>query len=244
MTADFDGSDAPAFAQFWLRSSLNPTRGVLLRERIDRDAMHPYQAPRLSLPQAAKPLPAPSAALQTDWAARRSERAFDARPVTSVALSSVLWPLSERASGSRQLASGGAKYPLLTYVLGLSVADTPPTLSWYDPQAHGLVPIAPAPDWTVLASALGVDWSAPSVLIVVTARPQGMLVKYGERGGRFAALEAGSYMGAMQLETARAGLSGAFIGSFYDQQLLRLLQAPQPTDLAMIAYALGHSANV
>jgi SagB-type dehydrogenase family enzyme len=242
MDSDIPPDDAPAFAQFWLRSSLNPTRGVLMRERIDRDAVHPFQAPRLSLPQAAKALPSPSRAVRANWANRRSERAFGPLAIKLSALSDVLWPLSERVTGGRQLASGGAKYPLLTYVITLSVRDMPPSLCWYDPQAHGMVPIGAAPAWPVLAQALGVDWPAPPVIVVVTARPQGMLAKYGERGGRFTALEAGSYMGALQVETARAGLCGVPIGSFYDRQLLDLLQTPLSTDLAMFAYALGYPA--
>ncbi len=240
MHTQINPEDAPAFAQFWLRSSLNSTRGAIMRERIERDAVHASQPPRLSLPEGASALPSPSRVVRENWATRRSERVFLAKSVKQQALSDVLWPLSERQTGQRQLASGGGKYPLLTYVIAQSIEGMPASILWYDPQAHGLVSIAAAPTWSTLARALGVDWTAPPVIAVVTARPEGMLAKYGERGGRFVALEAGSYMGALQIETARAGLCGVAIGSFLDQQLLNLLIAPQATDLVMFAYAFGH----
>lgn len=232
--------DAPLFWQFWRHSELNATRRALMLERIERDAVVGSPSVRPLWPSAATPLPRPDAAVASAWARRRSERNFGTRPLTPDQLSNLLWPLSERADGHRQLASGGAKYPLRVYVVGLALAGMAPAVHWYDPQHHGLTRCAPAPTWPALAELLGWADSQPAAVLVVTALPEGLAAKYGERGGRFALLEAGSYLGALQWECARAGLGSLALGSYDDQRLLQAVGADPQRELAMAVCAVGH----
>lgn len=232
--------DAPLFWQFWRHSELNTARRALMLERIERDAVQGSDGVRPIWPQAATPLPAPDASVHIPWARRRSERQFAARPLAPKALSNLLWPLSERADGHRQLASGGGKYPLRVYVIGWALEGTPPAVHWYDPQRHGLTRRAAAPSWPDLAEVLGWADSTPAAVLVVTALVDGMVAKYGERGGRFALLEAGSYLGALQWECARSGLGSLALGSYDDQRLLHVIHADAERELAMAVCAVGH----
>lgn len=232
--------DAPLFWQFWRHSELNSARRALMLERIERDAAQGSQSARPTWPDAATPLPQADRSVVTPWARRHSERHFGSQPLAPLALSNLLWPLSERADGHRQLASGGGKYPLRVYVVGLALAGIAPAVHWYDPQRHGLTRCAPAPDWQLLAEVLGWADSPPAAVLVVTALPGGMVAKYGERGGRFLLLEAGSYLGALQWECARAGLGSLALGSYDDQRLLQLIHADPEQELAVAVCAVGH----
>jgi nitroreductase len=195
---------------------------------------------RLRFVQASQPLPTASREVAKSWAARHSVRRFSEHGIGTQQLSNLLWPLSARADGHRPLASGGGKYPLLVHVLGLRIAAEPPFVAWYDPVAHGLTRLPGPLDWTRLASVLGIGDSMPAAVFVITAMPEGQLRKYGERGGRFALLEAGSYLGALQYETARAGLGGLVIGAFDDRRLLHILGPHARDHLVMSVYAFGH----
>lgn len=233
---------APLFSQFWRASEINPARGLLLRERVERDATESYLPPRPRFAAAARPLPAASAKVVAQWSGRHSVRQFSPQPLAWSALSDLLWPLSARADGRRTLASGGGKYPLWVHVAGLRMEGEAPSLAWYDPQCHGLTRLPQVLHWSTLEPLLRVQTNMPAAVLVITAEPAGHLRKYGERGGRFALLEAGSYLGALQLETARAGLGGLVVGAFADRLLLHALGPHVQNHLLMGVYVLGHPA--
>ncbi|MDB5846925.1 MAG: nitroreductase [Rhodoferax sp.] len=231
---------APLFAQFWRASEINPTRAEMLRESVESDATQDQQPVRPRFVHAAAPLPPASPVVSRPWAERRSVRQFSQRAVGLQQLSDLLWPLSARADGHRPLASGGGKYPLLVHVLALRVGAESPFVAWYDPQAHGLTRLPGPLVWAQLAPVLGIGGSMPAAVLVITAQPEGHFRKYGERGGRFALLEAGSYLGALQHETARDGLGGLVIGAYDDRRLLQILGPHAQGQLAMTAYAFGY----
>jgi len=246
--------DAPCFKQFWRAGELNPTRALLMHEHIEEDAAQTYEPPRLRLPTTARGLPTPNAFVMDAWHSRRSIRAFSSRTLELQALSGLLWPHSRRPDGGRHLASGGGKYPLQIHVAGWRLSHDghalEPTISWYDPLCHGLTAVRPSPDWAAMSLVLGISMNTPAAVLVVTAQAGPHTHKYGERGGRFLLLEAGSYLGVWQAETARLGLGGVVIGSYQDRALLRLLgphvsgadrapDAPGDEHLVIAVYALG-----
>lgn len=238
--------DAPLFRLFWENSTVNNARGALLRERIAVDSAQDYVPPRPLLGAAAQALPASRSPLAAVWDARVSQRIWGNAPLDTQALSNLLGPFAARTketADTRGLPSGGAKYPVLVYAALRHVAQAPELngrLAWYDPQAHGIVPLGNCPDWAELAPMLGVDWpSAPAVVFFLVVRGDGMLAKYGERGGRFMLIEAGAYLGALSAECAAAGLGGCAIGSFHDEAILSLLGLEPGTHLATLAFACG-----
>lgn len=250
--------EVPCFKGFWRASELNPTRAMLMHQRIEEDAALEHEPARACFGPAAQALPEPDASVVGAWAPRRSVRAFSDRSIELADLSALLWPMARRQDGGRGLASGGGKYPLQVHVIGWRLGREgtvlPPSLQGYDPLSHGLTPIGPAPEWARLKPILGVDMNEPAAVLVVTAQAGPHVNKYGERGGRFMLLEAGSWLGAWQAQTARMGLGGLVIGAFQDRALLRELgphvsgQGQAPEDAAsehVIAavYALGWPAS-
>ena len=238
-----DDEDAPLFNLFWQNSQLNDAQGQLMAERIGIDSALPYVAARPRFAQATTPLAPPTNPSAATWSRRRSERDFSTTAITTQQLSELCWPFAARADGTRHSASGGAKYPILLYAALLHVAGAPALqnkLAWYDPQAHGFTPFAACPSWQVLAKALSVEWTTPpSVVFFITARSKGSLAKYGERGGRFILLEAGSYMGALGYEVARLNLNGVAVGSMRDATVADLLQLDSQIQMPVLAYACG-----
>ncbi|ARU05840.1 hypothetical protein CCO03_15150 [Comamonas serinivorans] len=263
--------DAPLFALYWTNNTLNPARAGPLAERIGYDAATPYRPPHPVHARAADPLPVPRSGLLASYARRRSVRRLGGQPLTPGDLSRLLVPLAARQSAwghgddgyddaGRYLASGGAKYPIQAYGVLLNWVDAhgqrlAPQRVWYDPACHGLTPLGAAPDWPQLASWLGLDaalgadanaagdWATPPACIWLLAGQSAFSCrKYGERGGRFMLLEAGSQMGALALQAAEAGLVGTALGSFHDQALLDLFELG-PDHQALVVYACGHPAS-
>ncbi len=248
---------APCFKGFWRASELNPTRALLMHQRIEEDAALEHEPLRACFSSATPPLPEPDASVVGAWAPRRSVRAFSDQAIELADLSALLWPMARRQDGGRGLASGGGKYPLQVHVIGWRVGSEgvvlPPSIQGYDSLSHGLTPIGAAPAWSRLKPILGVDMNEPAAVLVVTAQAGPHVTKYGERGGRFMLLEAGSWLGAWQAQTARMGLGGLVIGAFQDRALLRELghhvsgrgQAPEDAaseHVIAAVYALGWPA--
>lgn len=249
---------APCFGGFWRASELNLTRALLMHQRIEEDAAIEHEPPRPVFAAAARALPPPDRSVAAAWASRRSVRSFSDRPLEMADLSALLWPMARRADGGRGLASGGGKYPLQVHVMGWRLSEAgqvlSPSLRWHDPLVHGLTDIGAAPEWARVRPILGVDMDMPAAVFVVTAQVGPHVAKYGERGGRFMLLEAGSWLGAWQAETARMGLGGVVIGAFQDRALLHQLgphvsgHGQVPGDIASehavaAVYALGWPAS-
>jgi SagB-type dehydrogenase family enzyme len=242
-----ENENAPLFKLFWENSNLNDTRGRQMADRIGADSASSYTPSQPRFAATTHALPPPDDASATTWRQRHSGREFSTGAITVAELSSLCWPFAQRENGTRHSASGGGKYPLLVYAALLNIKDTPALngkLGWYNPQAHGFTPIADSPAWTTLAQALSVEWStAPAVVFFISARAEGSLTKYGERGGRFVLLEAGSYMGALGYEVARLNLAGVAIGSMRDDAVARLLALNTSIEIPVLAYACGLPAK-
>ncbi|WP_202946586.1 SagB/ThcOx family dehydrogenase [Achromobacter arsenitoxydans] len=239
-----DPSDAPLFKLFWQNGELNPTRAALLGRRIAADAVRPSGTPAPRHGEAAQPLPDAPADEARRLARRESSRRFGAAPVALEELGRLLHPLRAHVGQqNRLLPSGGGKYPLHVYVALRHVGMPSPwqgRIAWYDSASHGLVPVGNCPAWPALADILGVDWPEPPAAVVfMIGRPETILAKYGERGGRFLLIEAGVYLGALGQQAADMGWSGCAIGSFHDQAVLGLLELDASRHLAVLAYACG-----
>lgn len=235
---------SPLFDTFWINSELNGTRARLLRERIAADAALPYEAPEPVYAGAAHRLPSVRSSLTEALARRRSGREFSAAALSTDDLAHLLAPFAMRRDGTRPLPSGGGKYPLWIYAALLGVEDASELagqICWYDPGTHGLSPIGACPSWSALQSVLGTSWdTAPSAVFFAVAKRGPMTAKYGERGGRFMLMEAGTYLAALSLAAAERELAAVALGSFLDRQVLSLLGLASNEHLAMFAFAAGY----
>jgi SagB-type dehydrogenase family enzyme len=142
----------------------------------------------------------------------------------------------------RYIPSGGALYPLELYVLPLAVSRLAPGVCHYDPYGHRLELLRDAPSLEQeLADAL-VDPSllqCASAALVVTGVFWRSRFKYGQRGYRFALLEAGHLAQNVVLAAAALGLAALPVGGFYDRELERVLAVDGVDESALYVVLLG-----
>ena len=132
--------------------------------------------------------------------------------------------LDERVA-LRPWPSAGALYPLELYVIAQRITGLPAGPHHYEVQPHALAQLedAPAGDgrrhWLVEPAAL----EAAACALVITARFAATQEKYGERGYRFALLEAGHAAQNLLLLAAAMGLRALPAGGFHEDGLARSL---------------------
>ncbi len=171
-------------------------------------------------------LPAPSlsgeASLEEILAFRRSVRGFDSRELNWEIVGQLLWSAQGITSpdGKRTAPSAGALYPLEVFYFWQE--------GWgrYIPQKHEIEKLG-AEDLRAELSraALNQAWvkEAPA-LFLVAARVEKMAVKYGERGERFATLEAGQAAQNLLLQATALDLGAVPVGSFDDADITRIIR--------------------
>jgi|GEM_PF-2715163 len=167
--------------------------------------------------------------------ARRSTRSFADRPVPFEQLGAVLG--TYRCSGEldvpggplalRTAASAGGLYPIEVYPAATRVTGLPAGVYHYRPTDRALA--ATRRDAGDIASALeslvldpGQAKGAAGALIL-TARFGRSVDKYGERGYRYALIEAGEVVQTLALGAAATGIGLVCHGAFYDGPANQLL---------------------
>jgi SagB-type dehydrogenase family enzyme len=121
----------------------------------------------------------------------------------------------------RAAPSGGAMYPIEPGCLALRVNGLEPGRYAYNPEDHDLTALAISDYTSELAAATYADVAAapPAACIVLSAHFQRSKVKYGERGYRFALLEAGHIAQNILLAATSAGLAALPVGGFMDDRI-------------------------
>ncbi len=158
---------------------------------------------------------------------RRSVRDFTDSPLSLAEVSQLLWAAQGVTVGwgGRTAPSGGATYPLETYVLGGRVVDLPPAVYRYEPKGHFLGMVETEDRRKALAdAALGQGFIERAPLdIVFSAVFQRITRRYGERGKRYALMEAGHAAQNVLLQAVALGMAAVPVGAFYDEQVARAL---------------------
>jgi SagB-type dehydrogenase family enzyme len=208
-------------------------------------------APFLALPPPA-PLPG---ALSEAVAARASCRAFSDAALSLGELATLLtagYGVAGRSAADgytmddRPVPSGGGLYPLELSLLVRRVDGLAPGVHHYVPAVHGLEQLRAVdlPEAFVTYLFMGQHWVArAAVVVVVSFVPGRSLVKYGERGYRYALLEAGHLMQNLNLATAALGLGAVNLGGFYDDELAGLLRIDPEAEVCLYACACGRPAH-
>lgn len=121
----------------------------------------------------------------------------------------------------RAAPSGGAVYPIELGCLALRVAGLETGRYAYNPDEHRLTVLDTGDYRAELAAATYADVAAapPAACIVLSAHFQRSKVKYGERGYRFALLEAGHIAQNILLAAESAGLAALPVGGFMDDRV-------------------------
>lgn len=175
-----------------------------------------YDLPKSSLP--AVPLP--------DALRRRASlRAAEQRQLRVEALAGILaaaYASHPTPAGPRRpVPSAGALYPLELYAVCPGVPRVPAGLLHYDPFLHRLEVLRPEAALPELAAAFAdtEPLETAAVVLVATAVLWRTRFKYGQRGYRFALIEAGHLAQNVLLACAALRLPALPVGGFYDRRL-------------------------
>ena len=180
--------------------------------------------------------------------ARVSCRRFRADAVSLPALSALLGAGygTESRSGpvlqDRPVPSGGGLYPLELSLLVRAVEGLAPGVYHYVPAASGLelVRAVELPPAFLTYLFMGQPWVAEAALIGVISFAGGRsLTKYGDRGYRYALLEAGHVMQNLNLAVAALGLGAVNLGGFYDDELATLIGIDIEHEIPLYCTAIG-----
>jgi SagB-type dehydrogenase family enzyme len=181
-------------------------------------------APNIKLPE---PRLTSTVSLEESLQKRRSIREYSLSPLTLSEISQLLWAGQGITSdnGGRTAPSAGGLYPLEVYLVAGNVENIAPGIYHYNPQGHEIIFIKGTDIREGLANAaLGqTPVRNGAIDIIISAVYERTNQKYGERGIRYAQLEAGHAAQNICLETTALNLGAVTIGAFDDNQVKGLL---------------------
>jgi SagB-type dehydrogenase family enzyme len=166
---------------------------------------------------------------------RRSLRSYKNLAITLQDVSQLLWAAQgiSGTGGRRTAPSAGALYPLELYVVAGKVTGLSGGLYLYDPHKHVLSRILENDQRAELGkAALGQSSiQKAAVILVICAVYDRVTAKYGERGIRYAHMEAGHAAENVFLQAVSLELGTVVIGAFNDDEVkavLHLREREQP----------------
>lgn len=191
-------------------------------------------------------VPMPKARLSSVLEKRRSVRRDSLAGTLSEQKLSALLGLALRVNGEltapicgdavfglRPYASAGALYPCENYVLR---SLSPPQR--YDSKRHSLIDYGmPSADFRTVE--IGSHDAAPACAIAITGIFERAMKKYGGRGYRFTVLEAGHASQNLLLAAEATGLPALAYGSYYDDELERLLGVDGKDEAVLAVVLIG-----
>jgi SagB-type dehydrogenase family enzyme len=179
---------------------------------------------------------------------RRTVRAFDPKALGLDQLSQLLWAaqgITGRRGFKRAAPSAGALYPMDLYaaVGSKCVHQLEAGVYHYAAAGHKLVRIADKDVRSdIVGASLSQMWMAQApVNLVITAAYHRVTGKYGERGIRYAFIEAGHVGQNLFLQAEALGLKAGIVGAFHDRRLAEVLLLPvrnEPLLIMPIGYAV------
>ena len=126
----------------------------------------------------------------------------------------------------RAAGSAGARFPIELYVAVPSGGVLPAGVHWYDPEAHALVRVGPAP-------------GAEAVTVVSTGVPWRTGWRYRERGYRHVYWDSGTMLSQLLAAGASAGIATELYTRFPDVQVARLVGADGVHEWPVAVVTLG-----
>lgn len=171
------------------------------------------------------PLPRPAAdtPLGHVLRSRRSVRQFSDAPIMLAELAQLLWAAQgvTGAEGRRAAPSAAAQYPLRLYVAAGNVSELPPGLYTYEPQQHALAQVTSNDPRPALAdAAIGEQpWVREAAVVISIAANVAAIDAHfvaqqpdGQRGARYAYMEAGAASENVHLQAAALDLGMVLVG--------------------------------
>lgn len=142
----------------------------------------------------------------------------------------------------RGYPSAGATYVTEIFCVAFNVEGYSGKVFYYDPEKHGVVVISnEGPSWAEASKSLNMSIEGtPNLLFIFVTFPERAIAKYGERGGRFALLEAGAAMQQLSLQVAASRtLKGVIVGGMLDPEWLKILNLVHTNASISVGYLIG-----
>ena len=172
---------------------------------------------------------------------RRTIRSFTSEHLTQKQFSQLLWAaqgITTDRGYLRAAASAGALYPIDLYaVVGeQGVEGTKAGVYHYEPRGHSLSLVTQGDLRNGVARAsLSQMWMArPPLSLVITAEYDRITIKYGNRGVRYAMIEAGHIGQNIFLQAEALGLGAGIVGAFNDEDVARVMGIPRSHEPLLI----------
>ena len=172
---------------------------------------------------------------------RRTLRDFKETPLSISHLAQLLWAaqgITDPKGVKRSVPSGGARYPLDIYVIvgKKGVEGLGEGMYHYAPENHSISSINKKDLRREIASAsLGQMWMAgASVMLVITAEYRRITGRYGDRGVRYAQIEAGHVGQNLFLQAEALGLGAGIVGAFNDTEVVKVMGIPREHEPLLI----------
>jgi SagB-type dehydrogenase family enzyme len=179
-------------------------------------------------------------------AQRRTVRSFSREPLNAGQLSQVLWAgqgTTEEGGSKRAAPSAGALYPCYLYAAAGkgTVEGIEAGLYRYVPEDQSISLVSQRDIRDVLArSCLSQTWMAHAPVSIVICSDYGRITgKYGERGIRYAMIEAGHIAQNIFLEAVSLGLSAGIVGAFIDDEVIKGMGIPH-THSPLLVMPVGY----
>jgi SagB-type dehydrogenase family enzyme len=141
----------------------------------------------------------------------------------------------------RTVPSAGALFPLEVYCLAFNIDGLPPAVYHYDPTRDVLERTRNGDVRSELAESMPMAQLVAScpVALVVTAMLWRSRFKYGQRGYRFALLEAGHLAQNVLLASEALDLGSVPVGGFYDHKLATLVAIDGVNEVPLYVLPIG-----
>ncbi len=200
-------------------------------------------AQKMELPATSIKLPAArldsSISLEKVLYARRSVREFTTQPLELSQVSQLAWAAQGLTGpeAHRTAPSAGGLYALELYVIAGNVNGLPAGVYRYDLLTHEVVSLLTA-DMRLELSRAALDQTSitqAAAIFAISAVYERISSKYGDRGIRYAHMEAGHAAQNLLLQAVALGLGAVLVGAFNDGKVKRLLNlSRQETPLYLI----------
>ena len=177
---------------------------------------------------------------------RRTIRSFTAQQLTLEQFSQLLWAaygITEGRGYKRAAASGGACYPMDIYaIVGEDgVKGINAGIYHYEPMGHSVSLIVEGDFREELARAsLGQMWMAtPPLSLAICSEYDRITDRYGDRGVRYAMIEAGHIGQNIFLQAEALGLGAGIVGAFQDEAVIQVMGTP-PSHEPLLIMPVGY----
>jgi SagB-type dehydrogenase family enzyme len=200
-------------------------------------------------PKFVLPLGCPMQAdLESTIRSRRSRSDFSGEPISLVQLAKLLelgcGVTADGVPAKRAAPSGGALYPVETYVAVMSVEGLSGGLYHYVPLDHSLEQLRRDADLSDLKSFVPprILEGRPSLAIILSAVFARTQMKYIERGYRFVLLEAGHIAQNLLLGAHALGLGAVPVGGFWDEPFNDFMRLNMEEEAVIYSVFIGRTA--